>query len=147
MLTRRLHGGNATGFGRRGLNQTGSRTTAVTAHVDVIAYKMEKCSVPYKVPGAEERMAVAERLCLRSELHTMTIGNRIPEENIISGRDHDANIVDSGAPDLIDQKRQDRPVGSVPIDYGLQRQPSLTLGRCCDYCLLDEHAISEDSSH
>ncbi len=137
-LARGLHAGDGAlrGFGER--DQAVGGWLRSGGNVEVVAHHVKEGVGGGEVAGAEDGVAVAERLGLWDEVQTGRVAARgVGVTGLVAGPDDDADFLNVGGEGLFDQDAEDGLFLAVAIDQGLEWQRALALTRGGDDSFLD----------
>jgi len=139
---RGLDGGDGAILGSGDFHQLLRGALLRAADVEMIADKQEEGSGTGKGAGAKDRVAIAAGGGLLDELQAAGLGaGGGPIGRLIPGTDHDANLLDTGGDDLVDQNLEGGLGKSVAVDEGLKGKRALGLASRSDDGSFDLHGF------
>jgi len=135
-----LHGGDGALFCLGEGDDLCGAAASVAADVQMVADEMEERLAANEIAGAPDGVAVAARLVLLNEADASgVITGNLRIDIGVAGTDDNADLLDLGLNDLLEEDSQHAALSSVPVDEVLQREAALRGGGCRDDGLSDPH--------
>lgn len=139
---RGLHGGDRTVFGPGYFDQLLRGALLAGADVKVITNEKQKRFVLCKFTRAQYGVSVTARGGLLDEMETIAVtASRSSVRRLVARRHHDANLLDPGGANFLDQDRQRGFLNAIAVYQSLQGESALGFARGGDDRLFDFHSV------